>query len=265
MTVSRITSISLAGVALLFATSASTQTMPQPKMDAKRPARIAPQITATKTTTSQPVVVQYPPVQCSQGHPGESERTKEVFSKGDSHMSKAVAAHVVNYAIQRFQLSAVVTQEDIERARGELYEHLKWKLGNPPAIAGQFVTAGYQHFDNAFVYEAAAALVSYQLPGEKNGPDWKIPKKWADYLHKAAEADQQRLDNYLEKKLMIPHDEAYKITAELTGAANNAIEKIGFNVPKNWNIDHSLVLGMIATAKGAGPDTNVVRNAAAVK
>jgi len=271
MSSTRMAQLAALSLALLLATLASAQTAtPKPKgvTQPNTSLRSAVPMNPSKTTTSSPgAIVQYPPVQCSQSHPGESERTKDVFSKGDSHMSKSVADHVVTYAIQRFQLAAVVKPQDIERARGELYEHLKWKLGNPPAIAAQFVTAGYQHFDNAFVYEAAAALVNFQLPGEKNGPDWKIPKAWADYLHKMAEADGSRLGSFLEKKWQIPHDEAYKIEAKLTGAANNAIENVGFNVPKNWNIDHNMVLGMIATAKAAPSPSApaVVRSAAALR
>jgi hypothetical protein len=274
MTFSRITQITALSFALSFAMFAAAQSATPTPKGVARPntaLRTAPTVSAAKTTTNAPgAMVQYPPVQCSQSHPGEGDRTRDVFSKGDSHMSKSVADHVVNYAIQRFQLAAFVKPTDIERARGELYEHLKWKLGNPPAIAAQFLTAGYQHFDNAFVYEAAAALVNFQLPGEKNGPDWKIPKAWADYLHKMAEADGSRLGSFLEKKWQIPHDEAYKIESKLTGAANNAIENVGFNVPKNWNIDHNMVLGMIATAKGA-PSSGapsapaVVRSAATLR
>jgi hypothetical protein len=87
----------------------------------------------------------------------------------------------------------------------------------------------------------------------------------ADYLHKQAEADRQRLESFLEKKWMIPHDMAFQIEARLTGAANNAIENIGINIPKNWNINSNMVLGLIATSKAAEASTpsSVVRTALA--
>src|SRR5689334_9156914 len=166
MTAAHITRTAIPIVAVFIATFAAAQTKPasSPLAKSKGPA-LAP---ATLSTAAAPQVTihSFPPVNCTQDHPGESERSRDVVMKGDSHMSKAVSTHVVKYAIQRFRLDSYVTPADIARAENEMYSFLKWKLGNPTAIAGQFVTAGYQHFDRAFSYEAAAALVGSSLPQE---------------------------------------------------------------------------------------------------
>ncbi len=188
----------------------------------------------------------YPMIRCTQGHPGESQRARDVTFKGDARMARSVANHVVTYSVQRFRLTGKVQPQDVSRASDNLYEHLKWKLGNPTAIAGQFVTAGYEHFDNSYSWEAAAALLGGSLPSEKDGPEFKIPRKYAEILHKWAEDAGKRLENYLETQWSIPPQLSEKIVIQLEGAANKSIEHLGINMPKNWNMDHNLVAALLA-------------------
>jgi hypothetical protein len=89
---------------------------------------------------------------------------------GDARMGMSAAGHAALYAIQRFHLEDFkVSQADIDRAQKEVYEFLKWKLGSATAVAAQFVSAGYQHFDRAYSDEAAAALLGAILPADPTG------------------------------------------------------------------------------------------------
>src|SRR5690348_9107198 len=102
MIATRITRIAIPIVAVFIATFAVAQVKTAPNTPAKSqgPALAPP---TTSTTAAPPVNIHsVPPVNCSQDHPGESDRSRDVLMKGDSHMSKAVSAHVVKYAVQRF-------------------------------------------------------------------------------------------------------------------------------------------------------------------
>jgi len=208
----------------------------------------------------------FPPVKCDQSHPGESERTRDAFTKGDSHMAKSVSAHVVKYAMQRFHLESVETPADVARAEEEMYSFLKWKLGNPTTITAQFVTAGYQHFDNAFPYEAAAALVGFSLPQETK--PFALDQKHMDELKQDAQKDGVRLEVYLSKKYGIPVDESSQVVQKLVEAAQASISHLGINMPQSWAIDDvqkNGVLVMIGQKLTAGSQTPTLVRTSATK
>jgi hypothetical protein len=264
MIATHITRTAILTIAVFLTTSAFGQAKPAPNTLAKgKSSALAP---ATLSTAAAPQVTihSFPPVNCTQDHPGESERSRDVVMKGDSHMSKAVSTHVVKYAIQRFRLDSYVTPADIARAENEMYSFLKWKLGNPTAIAGQFVTAGYQHFDRAFSYEAAVALVGSSLPQETK-PEFAIPKDDVDKLKADAQKDGSRLEVYLQKKYQIPPEYSDQVVQKLVEAAQGAVSHLGFNMPKSWAIDENVALVLIgekmsgthAPAKVAAVSTSV--------
>jgi hypothetical protein len=66
------------------------------------------------------------------------------------------------------ELADLVDETAIKKARKETYAFLKWKLGNPSAICGQYASAGQKHFNKAYSDEAAAALLGFDLPNEKD-------------------------------------------------------------------------------------------------
>lgn len=119
----------------------------------------------------------YPP--CPFGHASYQHRLESLAKNGDSEMARSAARHAVRYAIVRYGIKDIVTDADIAKADGEMYDYLSWKLGNPAAVAAQWLTAGYQHFDHS-ADEAAAALLGYELPGP--GAQVRFPKELTDWL-----------------------------------------------------------------------------------
>jgi hypothetical protein len=117
---------------------------------------------------------------CNLKHPGRTDRAAKLLTDGDTEVSKAVAKHVVKYAIRKYGLDGVVTEDEIKEARSQMYSFLKWKLGNPSAIAAQWVSAGYKHFDKAYSDEAGAAVLGSNLPGP--AAELKLPKAFSSWL-----------------------------------------------------------------------------------
>ena len=90
-------------------------------------------------------------------HRPRATRADQVRRHGDAKMAKRVARHTVNEAVIRYKLDEIgVPEAEIERAKDEMYVFLKWKLGGPAAIAGQYISAGYDHFEKGYTDEAAA-------------------------------------------------------------------------------------------------------------
>ncbi|HEY7726866.1 MAG TPA: hypothetical protein VID50_00265 [Candidatus Eisenbacteria bacterium] len=122
---------------------------------------------------------EYP--KCQLSHPGRADRAKRLLADGDTEVCKSIAKHVVKYAIAKYGLEGVVTNEaEIKEARKEMYDFLKWKLGNPSAVAAQWVSAGYKHFDKAYSDEAGAAALGSDLPGP--GAELKLPRELSAWL-----------------------------------------------------------------------------------
>ena len=66
--------------------------------------------------------------------------------KGDSRTTRSVAGHTTAFAIKRFKIADLVTDDDVRRAQREMYDLLKWKLGNPTAVCVTYIGHGYGHF-----------------------------------------------------------------------------------------------------------------------
>lgn len=157
-------------------------------------------------------------------------------------MTKSVAGHAVNYAIERYALSDLVTAADHERATEEMVGYLKWKLGNPSAVAAQFVSAGYQHFDRAYVDKAGAALLGFELPKENGGHStFYLPPWFLQAWDKA-----ERLGNIGKAYLL---QSFFGIPAGLTRAVLDALQDqyykvakhLGFNIPKEYDFPNRLL------------------------
>jgi hypothetical protein len=130
----------------------------------------------------------------TQPHPGAAYRVDKLRPGkwGDTRVTESVAGHAVIYAKQRYAIADIVSDADYERASKEMYDYLSWRYGNPAAVAAQWISAGYQHFDS-FAAEAAAALMGMDLPGP--GEVIRLPKEVSTWLK--AQVDSMRKDpNY---------------------------------------------------------------------
>jgi hypothetical protein len=198
-----------------------------------------------------------------------------VAKAGDAHMAMSAAGHATLYAIQRFHMENLnFSQDDIKRAQKDLYEFLKWKLGNPAAIAAQFITAGYQHFDRAYSDEAAAALLGTDLPSEHNGAQMTLSPGFTIHLRlKIDQLQQQGLTQaaiavILSAELGPVGPIAFDIINQLTAnGIDVVVHRVSVNVPKNWeiwDIDNRLVGAMISTytAPSTQPQTGTTASTA---
>ena len=96
------------------------------------------------------------------------KRAKYALTKGDVKVARNVAARTTAHAVKRFNLRGLVSAQKINSTKGHMYDFLKWKLGSPSAVAAQWVTANYRHFEKAYSDEAAGIMLG---------------KKRADLLH----------------------------------------------------------------------------------
>jgi len=187
---------------------------------------------------------------CTQHHPGREHRIEAVAKAGDAHMAMSAAGHATRYAIQRFHLENFYL--DIDHAQREVYEFLKWKMGNPAAIAAQFIAAGYQHFDRAYSDEAAAALLGTDLPSEQNGAQMTLSSNFTAKLKEEIDKDLGPGASFggIEEEIILgygaPEPIAYQIATALAVYKAGQMPRVGFNMPKSWDIDNRLVEAMIA-------------------
>jgi len=171
---------------------------------------------------------------------GKTQRAAKCATKGDARVSKSISTKVVMHAIKKYQIEDLVDKAGIKAARKEVYEFLKWKLGNPTAICAQYVTAGTKHFKKAYADEAAAALLGYTLPG-KGGAEVQLPKELADVLKKSYEQAGDGFAKTLQDEYGIPPEATAIVVDAVRKYANKATDNLGFNVPKGWDFDNKLL------------------------
>lgn len=199
----------------------------------------------SRPCTADPV---YPP--CNQSHPGRQHRAESVAKRGDARMTQSVAGHIVLYAIQRYGLTSLVNRADTDRASQATYEFLKWKLGNASAVATQFVGAGYQHFDKAYVDEAGAALMGFDLPKEKDGhsmfylpPD--LLKAW-DVTERLGNAGRAY---FLQYYYGIPAGQTKQVMDAIQDKKLGLVRHLGFSFPKQYDFPNGLLMTSIETRR----------------
>jgi hypothetical protein len=100
---------------------------------------------------------------------GVPEHSEQCARKGGAKVSKGLAKKLVAYAIKKYDIGDLVDEQATKKARKEVYGFLKWKLGNPLAICGQYIIAGQTDFNKKNSDEAAAALLGFDLSKEKAG------------------------------------------------------------------------------------------------
>ncbi len=171
---------------------------------------------------------------------GRAERVKKCATKGDARVSKSISTKVVMHAIEKYQIEDLVDKEDIKAARKEVYEFLKWKLGNPSAICAEYIGSGLRHFKRAYSDEAAAALLGYTLPG-KNGAEIQLPKELAEALKQSYKEAGDSLAKTLQDEYGIPPEATGLVVDAVRKYADKATDNLGFNVPKGWDFDNKLL------------------------
>lgn len=174
----------------------------------------------------------YPP--CPQKHVGRQHRAESLAKRGDSRMVHSAVGHTLDYAVIRYGISDIVNPADKARATAELYDFLCWKMGSTSAVAAQWLTAGYEHYDRGYVDEAAFALLGGELPGPAGTV--RLPKQVSDYLKNLADSLAQKGDTANgfcggpgADSTMWGAGCKWLLPLALE-AAHQAIDKIGFNV-----------------------------------
>lgn len=178
---------------------------------------------------------------CKQDHPGRQNRVEDSIKKGDSEIAKKVAKHVVKYAIQRWDLDGLVSDAEIDNAKERMYSFLKWKLGSPAAVCGQWVSSGYGHFDKAYSDEAAALVIGI-FRFEDHQPEILVPA-WLQKMLVGQAASSGPAIAGLLSSYGVPEIVAKplgdKIAAELAKATQR--NTVGYYLPKEFDYDNRLV------------------------
>jgi hypothetical protein len=171
-----------------------------------------------------------------------AERSVDAALTGDTKTMKKIVAHTVSYALDRYNLKGKVTKADIERARDELYEFLQWKLGNPTAVAAQYATAGYAHFDKAYSDEAGAALLGFELPKEKGGQaEFIIPPALLQLRLAIQKAAIPIASQALQQTYGIPTFISSMVLNAYVETEAKMLRRVGINIPHEYDFPNGLI------------------------
>lgn len=191
-----------------------------------------------------------PPVEAHGKHRPRATRVDQVRRHGDAKMTKRVAGHVTKEAIIRYDLENLVSDADIERTKDEMYTFLKWKLGGPGAIAGQYISSGYDHFEKAYTDEAAAMLLGVISFAGKE-PELVMPKWMQSYLKAKAGESGPAVSQYLQTQ-GVPALVADQLGKKVAEVLTKGVERnVATFIPKEYDVDNRLVRGAIQARKDA--------------
>lgn len=183
--------------------------------------------------------------ECSQDHPGRQHRLESLAKNGDSRMAYSAAGHAVLYAVERYGLKDFVTKAETDAAMSRMYDFLKWKLVSPTAVATTWASNGYQHFDRAYVDEAAAALLGC-MKGTGTAPLFVMPDWMIQFIVMSSSGtpDKALIAQALEKYgIPVPlRDElADKIMTQVLTKTFQAIAAVSALMPRQYDIDNRLI------------------------
>ena len=182
-----------------------------------------------------------------------AKRAVESVTEGDAKKSKEIASHTVGYAIDHYDMKDLISKADIDRARGDLYDFLKWEVGSPSAIAAQYTTTGYSHFERRFGDEAAASLLDVDLPGEKGKSEITLPKTIAALMKNLVDSLGAEAGAVMQSQYGIPPQVTAELVKIMSRGGKKAIDRVGLNMPKNWDIDNRLVKQLIYLRRQPAP------------
>lgn len=192
-----------------------------------------------------------PPVAAHGKHRSQATRVDQVRRHGDAKMTKRVAGHVVKEAILRYELKDAVSKEDVARAKKEMYNFLKWKLGGPAAIAGQYISTGYGHFEKAYTDEAGGILLGV-IRFDKVQPELVMPKWMQDELKKQAGESGPAIATLLQR-YGVPLPLAQMIGSKVAEVLTKGVQRnVAAFMPKAYDVDNRLVAAAIKARKEAG-------------
>lgn len=191
------------------------------------------------------------PAKCSQQHPGHKQRAESLAKRGDARMARSAAGHTTKFAVERYGLQERVGDADLQRVSEQLYRLLCWQLGTPAAVAGQWVSAGYEHFDRGYVDEACAMLIG-ALEFEGSGPQIRFPPFAQKLLEQKAGKSTAAIEKWLVEQAL-PAELARLAAAGVAGELSKALARntVGFDLPKKFDFDNQLLPQEVEAWKAA--------------
>jgi hypothetical protein len=177
------------------------------------------------------------------GNPAKAaERSVGAALEGDTKTLTRIVDHTVAHAIERYNLKGLVAKSDIDRAHTEMYDFLKWKLGSPSAVAAQYATAGYEHFDRAYSDEAGAALLGFELPREKGGhAEFIIPPALIQLRLMVQKATIPLAAKVLQDTYGIPAFISSMVLNACAESEARMLKRIGINLPHDYDFPDGLI------------------------
>jgi len=170
------------------------------------------------------------------------DRGLATITEGDAKVAHKIAEHTVAHAIKRFGIADLVTDRDIARAHEATYEFLKWKMGNPTTIAGQFATAGYGHFEKAYSDEAAASLLGFDLPREKGGhSQFFLPPEFVKAQLTIKKAAIPMAAEAIQDAYGVPKFVSEVVLQMYVEEEAKVLNRVGINMPRHYDFPNGLV------------------------
>ncbi|MFZ5827913.1 MAG: hypothetical protein ACOY94_26715 [Bacillota bacterium] len=191
-----------------------------------------------------------------QGHPvmvAQGGRSWECLTKGDVKVTREIARKVTTRALDRWNLRDLVTEGDIARTHGEMYNFLKWKLGSPSAVCAQYVTGGYRHFELTYADEAAAILLGLLDFSDVGRPEIRLPN-WLLEFYKATEpALTTSCAAYLSTSWGIPAVVAGPLCGAVAKWVEGRLPLVAMFIPKEFDVDNRLIEAAIRARRAPRP------------
>lgn len=193
-------------------------------------------------------------------HPQAAKRTAQCSKAGEQ--TGRIARHTAGYALQRYELDRLVADHDKDRAGKQMNHFLRWKLGGAVAVCGQYITAGFGHFERAYSDEAAAMMLGILQFGRQEPeltlPDWVIAYLNFEYDMATIGGTAMVLeelglpDHYINRVRRLIYE-------QLLQPVFDAVVNVSAYLPKGFDIDNRFVREAIAARLYANQGTDVLR------
>lgn len=189
------------------------------------------------------LVLAFPSI--TEAHGNHPKRGKRLGQCGQaSKQTERIARHTVGFAVERYQVDDLVSQEEFESASRSMDYFLRWKLGGAVPVCAQYVSTGYGHFERAYSDEGGAMLLGV-LHFSRQDPELVVPDWMIKYIKAYVGMTEPTIYGYLLRDLDLPEPLALqlvqKIRGEVVKVSLDAIQSVKAYLPKKFDVKNRLV------------------------
>ena len=190
---------------------------------------------------------------CPTDYPGRQHRAESLAKRGAARMAFSAAGRTVLCAIQRFELEGQFKPAEIKAAQDEMYDFLNWKLGGPAAVAAQWLTAGYQHFDRGYSDEAAAVLLG-MVEFSNREPELVLPTWMLEWMKEQINdpSNADIISEFLSSEIGIEPPLSDQLAKKMLLEYSRLVPKrLVAYIPKQYDVDNREVEAFIKAKKAS--------------